>query len=473
MITVEEFDAKHKLYNDNVDDWIFFQLAYEGGRKFVESVLAKHPRESDANYKQRVKDGIVFNYARGVINIYSFYLTEQHPVREIGALENDPLFKLFEDDCDLNGTNFETFINENQKLASVFGAVGILVDKPPIPKGRNNTKEDSLRDKIYPYCATYTLPNILDWKITRDRKTGRPTLVYLKLREENDDVTIWKPRRWERYSKNQENKTVTMVDSGEVEIGEIPFVWFQNLKSITQPQIGISDITEISRITASIVRDISCGDEIIKYAGFPMLRKPMRGPGETGPDISGVTAVLEFDPDKGSDAKPDWLEAPTKEPIEAVTDWINKKISEIFEAAHLSGVHAHERSDQVRSGVAMRYEFQQLTRVLATKAANMNEAEMSIIRLFAKWQGHENNSTDLFVSRPADFSVDDLSAVLENLDIAKDIVRSVTFYKQLQKTIVRKTISDTNTTTLNEIYTEIDSNTTELPSPDIEHKPVN
>ncbi|MCK4788761.1 MAG: hypothetical protein KAV87_33775, partial [Desulfobacteraceae bacterium] len=275
---------------------------------------------------------------------------------------------------------------------------------------------------------------------------------YLKLRESNDDITIWRIGSWETWTipikGDPERK-----EYGTVEINEIPFIWLENLKSITNPQVGLPDITEIALITASIVRDISCGDEVIRYAGFPMLRKPMKSVVDDSPDITGASAVLEFDPDKPN-SKPDWLDAPTKDPVEAIQNWINQKIAEIFQAAHLSGVHAHEKSDQVRSGVAMRYEFQQLTRVLAKKSVNLNEAELGIIRLYSLWQGVTNNKVE--VSRPNDFSIDDLAAALESLIDANNLVKSITFNRQVQKSVVRKTLSDESTENLKKIYEEID-----------------
>jgi len=449
-MTRDELLSTNSVYKDKIDEWTFNQLAYEGGKKLIEAILIRHPRESSANHATRKNDGICYNYTRGVIDIYSFYLTEQHPVRELGLLKEDPLFKMFETDCDMQGTNFEHFINGCQKLASVFGAIGVLVDKH---KNKEGTKLAAINDKVYPYCAPYTLPNILDWTFTRNERTGRPRLSYLKLKEANGSITIWTLESWENWEL-QDNAEPVLARGGELEIKEIPFVWLENIKSITNPQVGMSDITEIALITASIIRDISCGDEVIKYAGFPMLRKPMRTISDNTPDISGESAVLEFDADK-PDSKPDWLEAPTKEPIEAITNWINSKIAEIFQAAHLSGVHAHEKSDQVRSGVAMRYEFQQLTRVLTKKSVNLNEAEMNIIRLYNLWQGTTDN--DISVTRPNDFSGDDLTAALESLVTANGLVSSITFNRQLQKSVVRKTLSDETTDTLDEIYKEIDN----------------
>ena len=459
----KELKKTHPLYNTHLSEWGYNQKAYDGGKAFIEETLERQARESEDNWKARQAAGVCFNYARVIVDIYSFYLTEQHPVRDLKELSDDILFSQFEADCDMRGTDFEVFLTECQKLASVSGAIGILVDKPLI---KNQTREQAIKNQVYPYCSAYTLPNVLDWEFKKNKETGRPELAYLKLKEADGSLKIWTPTRWEQWEISTDTKTKketsTRVARGNNPLGIIPFLWMQNIKSITRPLIGLSDITEISRLTASIIRDISCGDEIIKYAGFPMLRKPMRRAGDTSEDISGITAILEFDPEAGKDGKPDWLEAPTKEPIDAVLSWINKKSAEAFKQAHLSGVHAQETSSSIRSGVAMRYEFQQLSRVLVAKSINMNEAELKIIHLFMKWQDFTTSSA-IAVTRPNDFSVDDLSVTLENLDIARHVVKSLTYQKELQKVIVRKTVSDTTSTILTSMYDEIDTNTVLLP----------
>jgi hypothetical protein len=128
-----------------------------------------------------------------------------------------------------------------------------------------------------------------------------------------------------------------------------------NIKNLTKPYIGVSDIVDISRIVASIIRNLSSGEEMIKFAGFPMMRKPMRWEGEEGQtDETGHQAVQEFDPEWGEAGKPDWMESVILEPIEATLKWIDRKVDEIYRVAHLSGVHGQRKSNnEVASGLAL------------------------------------------------------------------------------------------------------------------------
>jgi len=102
--------------------------------------------------------------------------------------------KMFLKDADLYGTNFDVFLNEAQKMAAIYGAVGVLIDKP------NSTSEvlkDDIEQGVYPYCALFTLPNILDWKHERHPVTNRPTLTYLKLLDFDNRYLLWWQDKWE------------------------------------------------------------------------------------------------------------------------------------------------------------------------------------------------------------------------------------------------------------------------------------
>ena len=450
----EDLNATHPAYDERIANWEFYDLAYSGGMDFIKKALDQHPRESATNWNQRIKEGVNFNYSAIVIDLFSYYLTEKNPARELGKLSDDELYRMFTLDCDLYGADFSVWINDCQKLAGIFGHIGILVDKPQTDI---TNREQAIANGIYPYLCAYTPPNILDWKFERDIETGKPTLTYLKLRDLEGDILVWYQSHWERWVL--ENDAPTRVGYGVNPVGEIPFVWMKNIKDNTYPYMGISDLKEIAYINASLIRNISCGDEVIKFAGFPMLRAPMEkddDAGKTKTDIIGPRGVLEFDPST-PEAKPDWLESAIKDPIDAILTWVGKKISEIYQIAHLSGMHAHEKSDQVRSGVALRYEFAQLTRVLSKKTSNLNEAEQQIIRFWLKWQGSEDIFKNISVKRPTDFSVDDLSQNLENYITSMANVQSERYGKEIQKSIARQTLPELGDEIVNEIIDEIDN----------------
>ncbi|KPK01868.1 MAG: hypothetical protein AMK71_04160 [Nitrospira bacterium SG8_35_4] len=445
----EELDLKCDAYNENISDWEFYGLAYRGGSDFIEKVLTRHERESLANWKARVSEGINFNYCQSIINLVNFYLTEKPVSRKIPRLEEDVQWKMFLSDADLYGTNFDLLMNEAQKLASVYGSIGILIDKPP---HKYSTKEEEKQNRIYPYCSPYILENIYYWEYERNKETNRPELSYLKLKQNDGNFLIWTKKRWEIWEDKGKNNIPVRIKTGKNHLEEIPFVWLVNLSDLANPYIGISDIVELSRITASITRNLSCGEEVVKYAGFPIFRKPMeREDGEDGPSketIIGPDAVTEFDPEYGKYGKPDWLESAIEAPIKGITGWVDKKIDESFRIAHLSGIHGQRKTNnEVASGLALRYEFQQLNSVLTQKSKNMSEAEMNILRFWLKWQNSEDEidtevDSEVKIERSTSFSIEDLSVDLKNSMEAMNAVASETFAEHVQKSIVSRVLSD-------------------------------
>lgn len=460
---IKELKKKHPIHAEQGANWDFWWKAYAGGKEFTDECLYRLSRESQRNYLERTEDGYNFNYCKSIIDLFNFYLTEKACKREMGKLHNDPQWKMFLGDCDLNGTDFDIWINDSQKISSVYGSIGVLVNKNG---AEGMSIDDEIKNDIYPYCTLFTMPNIWDWHYEKNAINGRPELVYLKLAVGDNQILIWELEKWELWEIPEEKKAIRpkKISDGLNPIEEIPFVWMPNVRNILNPIIGLSDLAEISRIVASIVRNLSCGEEVIKYAGFPMLMVPMKNEGkapgdpESGEQEVGIRSVLDFDPDAGASAKPDWLESPVLEPIEGVMNWIDKKVDELFRIAHLSGVHGQRKSNnQFASGIALRYEFQQLNSVLLQKSEFMAEAEAKIVRLWLKWQDKEDYFEDIKIERSKAFSIDDLSLSLDNAIKAMNVINSETFHKEIKKGMVRQLTPDLSETVHAKIDAEIDA----------------
>lgn len=450
-------DDTHTDYDLMLNKWLFWSLAYDGDDDFIKSVILQHDRESISNFATRRDNAEVFNYSATIIDLYSHYLSQSKVNRELGSLADDELWKIFNKDVDLYGTDYDVFWISVNKTSSVYGFCGILVDKPKMSKADIKNKQQEINDKLYPYYSLYTPENITDWTWKRDPQTARPILTYLKLREREGSYLVWTRDEWERWSPKEGDETnFELVQFGDNPLKEIPFVWVANYTNMKKPHLGVSDLRAIARIQANITRDLSHGEEIIKYAAFPMMRKPQElAPRAGQEDVSGVTAILEFDPEH-PESKPDWLDAKVKEPIDSILDWIDRKVSEVYRTSHLSSVHG-QFSKQAKSGVALRYEFQQLSSVLSAKGAKLDEAEMKTIYFWKKWQN--DNSGFVEVSRPGNFNIEDLTVILENVLLSKNIVRSLRFNKQAQKRISRLVLPDAEENVFAEIDKEIETQT--------------
>jgi len=456
----KKLEDTHPDYDSMLKRWQLWGAAYDGEDEFIAMVLKQNARESTKNFEQRLADGEVFNYSATIVDLFCHFLSQQQVHRVLGKLSDDKQWQMFQNDVDLYGTDYDVFWSNLETLASVYGFTGVLVDKPNSAT-LATTRNDEIKASIYPYFSVYIPENIPDWEYQRNSITARPELVYLKLKEENGYL-VWTKDEWERWTlKDGSESEYELKDgnSGENNLKEIPFVWHTNYSNLKKPYLGVSDIKGVSRIQAAITRDLSNGSEIIKYAAFPMMRKPMltsaNKPGQ-GDDLAGVTAVLEFDPEQPN-SKPDWLEAKVKEPIDSILAWMERKVLEIYRGAHLSNVHGSATSGSAKSGVALRYEFQQLTSVLTAKGNDLDEAELKAISYWLKWQNELTWIEGIEVNRPSSFNIDDLAIQLENCLIATTIVRSESFKKALQKKVARLTLPDEPEDTMNAIDEEIDA----------------
>ncbi len=460
-MTKDELVKKHPLYKEYEDDWELYDVVFRSGKPLIEEAIYRHPRETQDNYEARLKDGYVFNFGKTIIEIFNFYLTEKDVMRSLKGLEEDKQWEMFLKDADLRGTDYNILLNEAQKFASVFGSIGILVNKPGYDK---KTVAAEIKDNIYPYYALYSLPNIYDWKFEKNPETHRDELTYLKLYEGDDVYTIWYQDRWETWEITGKVAKPELRDDGENHLNEIPFIWMVNVKDLLHPQIGVSDLVDVARIVTSMTQNLSCGEETIKLAGFPIMRIPKarEGEEEEGTLAVGPRATVEFDPTL-KDSKHDWMPTEIKEPIEALVMWLDQKREEIYRIAHLAGIHGQRKSDTsgVASGLALRYEFSQLNSVLIAKASNQTEAELQALRLWLKWQGKENLHTDMEIKRSQEFSIDEMSVALDNAITAMNRVMSKTFRIRVQEKIVKHTLPDLSQEDQQTVKKELESKTPE------------
>jgi len=464
QMTKEILDSKNTLYNKYIDEWTLYELVWQSGKPLIDYAIYKQPRESDVNYKARLRDGYIFNFGKAIIDVYNFYLNEKDVYRDLNGLEKDEQWQLFQKDADLNNTDYDVLLNESQKLASVDGSIGILVNKPG--SEFHMTRASEIEAGIYPYYALYSLPNIYDWTWEKNPETHRNELVFLKLKQANGDYLLWSRSEWELWTIDPGTKLPKLKTSGENPLGEIPFVWLVNLKDITHPEIGSSDLVDIARIVTSITQNLSCGEEMIKLAGFPIFRSPMEedtgfGDDEAGDDEVpiGVRGVEEFNPTYGEGGKPDWMPTQILEPVEAALKWIDRKTDEIYRVAHLSGVHGQRKSNnEVSSGLALRYEFSQLNSVLIAKSTNLTEAELQCLRLWLKWQDQEDMFDGIEIKRSEEFSIDEISIAVSNALTAYKNVLSRTFRQKVMEKIAMQTLPDLTEKERKKIQREIIKN---------------
>jgi hypothetical protein len=433
------------------NDWQKYQAVVEGFSALVDlKIFKQHSRESNKNFLRRLSEGYGPNYSEAIINIFDYYMLQSEISRKFGKLAKFELWEIFQKDSDYYRTDYNIFLNQARKKASIFGHMGIMVDMPIV---KTDTQKESIERKVYPYLSLYSPLDILDWIIERDY-LGRPELVALKLKEWDGVYKVWEKDSWRSYIIGKKGKA-QLLETGKNRLGEIPFVWLFNADKTHY--IGESDLKNIANIDVSMYNNCMQIEEIIDLAAFPMMRKPMKRQGEEGKeDRVGPSAVQEFDPSQGEAGKPDWMRAEVSEPIKAILDTIVWKIAQIYRNATLSEATTERTSAE--SGYALSIRRDLLNAALVAKAKYLAEAEERIVYFWCKWMGKEDWAKDIKIERPKRFSVEQLKLDLENAILGKSVIHSETFSKELQKKLTREMMgTGLDDKTYDEIDEEIDS----------------
>ena len=427
-MTLDELKKTHPDYDAYIAEWTFFIRSYYGGKLYRDGdYLIQHPFESGKNYERRKTIAYYYNYCAPIVDIFVSHLYKTPPKREYGGLGTEPLFKSFLDDSDLEGSSFASFMRNAQRLASIYGRVSVVIDKP---LGKAKTKAEELENDIRPYLSIVTPDNVLDWRYVRE-PSGRQVLDMIKIKESMTEYRIWNRVTWELWVYNEtEDDQPILADSGAHGLGVVPVVNVYNKSKVTD-MIGVSDIQDIADINKNIYYLCSDATEIIENTAFPMLAMPYEK-GQSEEKKVGPRNILQFDPELAN-SKPVWLEAPHSS-LEEVREWIAQSVMEIHRIARLGGLVSTTETKQPWSGIALEIKSEQLYAALIEKADNMEEAETKILNVVALWL---NTSFNGLIDYPDNFSVRDINEDFDRAvrSLTEIMIPSKTFTKQAQKKI--------------------------------------
>jgi hypothetical protein len=455
-MTKKELLAVHPTYTAFIDEWKFFINSYLGGKFYRDGdYLLRHPFESVDNYKRRKKIAYFYNYCAPIVDLFTSYLTKDQPKRSYGALSREvvpprqpkTLFDSFWWNVDFEGTNFEQFMREAQRYATVYGMISIIVDKPAMKVA---TQADALKKDIRPYLSIITPENILDWKYVR-LPNGKMELDTIKIHEGDGMYRIWTREGWESWEIKTNEKAPVLKDSGIHGLGRVPVVDLYNKKSL-QRRVGVSEIQDIADINKNIYYFCSDAKEIIQNTAYPMLAMP-EDVGGTDTEVAvGPTNILNFNPELPN-SKPEWLEPPHSS-LQEIREWIQQDAQEMVRIAKMGGLRNTETSVQPWSGVSIEAQERQLYSSLAEKASNAEQAELDILKLYAEWEEEEFTGN---IEYSRSFATRDLTTSLTNaIQAGTAKVESLTFEKERHKKIVDAATPGLEESIRDEIFKEID-----------------
>ena len=449
--TRADIENQHQHYKGMIPRWEYFIRSYLGGKEYQDGkFLQAYQLEFENEYYKRIAFTPLDNHCRNIIDIYSSFLFRVEPTRNFGSLAEDMSVEQFLEDADLEGRSFEALMREAQRFASVYGHVWLLMDKPST---NVMTRAEELDQGIRPYLNIYTPENVLDWHYTRN-DAGYYFLDYLKIREEQtaegEFYKLWFLDKIDTVFVSTVNRDEPkLIASVPNPLMKIPAVILYNQRSPMRG-LGVSDLTDVADLQKAIYNELSEIEQIIRLSNHPSLVKTKDT--DAG---AGAGSIIEIPDNIDANLKP-YILQPNGSNLDGVLRSINHKIEAINRLTHVGTLRA--TAERVQSGIALRTEFELLNARLSEKSQLMELAEEQLWRLFAEWQ---ETVFDGEIDYPDSFDIRDWATDLELLQSAKaSNIKSATFAKEIDKQIAKTVIEDD--TTLDQINSEIDSNTTAI-----------
>lgn len=451
----------HPDYDSNILQWEKYTDCYEA--KNMIQYLFKHSRESDDLYKQRVKRGYYFNYVASVVDLFVSYLFHAPIQRDEGSLKGDDLEDFYKD-ADQAGTTFHLLIQNIATHAQICGHVGVLVDMPALAEAPESEAERK-EQRIRPYCTIFKANQILDWELDTNGKFEWVKLEMCFPQERTwdspvDSTTrhflIWSKTQWQhwkvyRAAGDDEDslERAELISEGPNPLGEVPFVICRNEKCLSHPWMGLSAVRDITDINIGIYNWSSLADEEIYERCINIL--VMEEDGDSKPVTLGHHNILTFQ--SGTQHPPFYLE-PGENPLDLIGKWIERGKDEIFRLAKMGGLSGIKGSREATSGIAYAFEFNETNQALARKAESLQQMEIEIHRLAAKWLRKEWDGS---ITYPKEFGVDDFLTEFQILSEARQGLTSETAIKQIESRLTSKIFAREKQELRDKIRQEIDS----------------
>lgn len=454
MITRDDINKVHKIYETHLPRWRYYYASFNGGfdyRKSSLEMLRRYLNEElqpGQQYDNRLNYTALENSCKMVVDTYRAFLFRALPSRTLGNLANLPYINSFLTDIDYDGSDIDGFMKEANSLAMIYGHCWVLVDKPVTENAMTLAEEIEL--DVRPYTQLVTPENIMDWHY--HRVLGKQTLVYLKMKEYEDEDTL-KVKMWTndyvtRYSLDKKTGKVTVLEETVNTIGIIPFIMLKANPS-HHKAYGISDLADVAKIQQAIFGLMSEAEQAIRISSHPSLVKTADTEASAG-----AGAVINMSDNLPGDLKP-YLLQPSSSNVDSIIKLLKEHQTMIMKMTHLEAVVGTKTV--AKSGVALQTEFSMLNTRLGDKADSLERLEIKIWELFQIWADYKADDTFL-IEYKKKFDLRDEVTDLTNLKAVRDMgISSDTLRKEIEKQIAKIIIH--NGDVLEDIVEEIESST--------------
>jgi len=450
----EALRKRHPLYVRRLRDWDFYLSSYEGGAAYLgPSNIFRYVKEPESAYIERLRRAAYYNYCAPIVDLYNAHLFRQGAVR---ITDDGALVEFFED-VDGFGTPMDAFMKEAECLAQVFGKMHVVVDQPATRREPQSAAE-AQRLNLRPYLVKLDPRDLVNWQMD---EAG--ALVWARIRERSgrgedpfeESAQGHYYRTWTRTGWFLHTAEGELKGRGEHGAGRVPIATLYDRSSKTRPFMGISTLEDIAYINRQINNWASSLDEFILKQCFSHLFYP-----EGMFESSGRDELVEFGMNNATAFPRDAAQvpfylAPEAAPGEFIRSQIAWAVGEIYRLAKLENA-AGRQVQQVSSGIARAFDFQETNRTLADKAARCERCEREIVELVEAWRGKKG--TRFTVNYGRDFNVqgpqEELEEILTTIRIPGV---SPTLVREQIKRAAKKLLPGAGAETIVKIEREIES----------------
>ena len=384
------------------------------------SYLVRYPRESDTKFARRNEVAWYASVLADACHQFVSYFGTRAPVREFPH----PIYAAMADDVDGRGNAVDVFWQQFMIDAKARGSMCLLVDMPPAVDVGNMASQ--LQQRVAPFVTAIKPEQITDYEIGDDGKFVFAKFGGSYTMPDGESVAcVWYFDRvgWQALSANGGE----VLDAGEHGLGECPVLIFT--ESGAFPYFGsFAQLADIAKRLFNLESEL---DEILRSQTFSLMTMQVPENSTTQQKIEASKAVAQTIGTNNlmvhTGAQPGFI-APPDGPARVYLDRIAKLEARAREIGlDVSGSQAQE------TGVALQMRFQRLNGALSTFSSRMQDFELRMWDLVARWL---RMSTAPTVTWPRDFNLADVAVELDVLERMQATAMPDPVLVQQQKRIV-------------------------------------
>lgn len=436
------------IFSDYHDYKVLHDAYYGKGGFKHGGYIERYPREGELKYLRRRKVAYYSNYLRPIIDSHVNPIFRKEPKR---SWQGNSKFEQFTQNVDACGAGMNRFMKKAALIAKIYGVAFIFTDNFAELPAKLAT---ALKERMFPYSYIVAPRKVESYKVN---KFGKLTSITIREPAEDSEGNVtdgewlreWTSTGWILIGDDGETK-----GQGEHNLGRLPVTPLYSNQVEKMDTLPQSEFLDISKMSISLYNRCSELDEILSGQTISIMIYPIAA--NQKPDcvqeiVTGIENIIGLYASEGG--APGYI-SPNSAPAEMQMKQIDRLVTEMYRMARLSHTTGVQ---QQTSGIAKAYDFEQTNQNLGDFAANIEEAEEDIARVFALWENVDN--LDYNVAYDRDFGIIDIASILADAMAALDLDIGNKFNAAVKKKIVASYLGeDIPAAEYDEIIKEINYN---------------